>query len=103
MTNKNTKHESSILSKVAAVTGAVVAGAAVGAAAVAMSDPKNRKALAKKLGEVKDMAQDTAADLMEHGQKAVDHVSGVAENIKDRVSSDLEDAKKDLTKRLNDK
>lgn len=72
----------------AGVVGAVV-GAAVGAAAVALSDEKNRKEIGKKFNEFK-----------KDGQKVISDIKGKVEDVKSGAGDKIEEARKDLKKKL---
>lgn len=75
-----------MLGKVATIAGVAVAGVAAGAAAVAMSDPKTRKAVVKKVNEFKDMAQDKAEDVMDQAAELSEDVKGKIKDFTDKIS-----------------
>ena len=64
-------------------------GAAVGAAAVALSDPKNRKAIGKKYNEVKDKVEDMASGVQDKAQEVMAQAGDKVEEAKKSVKSKL--------------
>lgn len=72
----------------AGIIGAVI-GAAVGAGAVALSSEKNRKIIKNKFNEYK-----------KDGQKIISDLKGKIEDVKSEAGDKIEEAKKDLKKKL---
>lgn len=72
----------------AGILGAAI-GAAVGAGAVALSNPKNQKFIKNKFNEYK-----------KDGQKIISGLKGKIEDVKSEAGDKIEEAKKDLKKKL---
>lgn len=72
----------------AGIVGAAI-GAAVGAGAVALSNPKNQKFIKNKFNEYK-----------KDGQKVISDLKGKIEDVKSEAGDKIEEAKKDLKKKL---